>query len=306
MSEYCFEGKLWQSDANQAAMSSFAALEEAYKKQTVLEGICYMCDAMQNLHVRLGEYEGIIERNEGALGAESGQIKDIAFISKVGKPVQFVISQIPRKGEEGCLQLSRKAVQQRCRQEYIAALRAGDVIPVKVTHLERFGAFVDIGAGINSLIPIDMLSVSRIAHPSQRVSEGEQLHCAVRSKAGGKITLSLRELLGTWEENAARFEAGQTVKGIVRSVESYGIFIELTPNLAGLAEYSEAVEPSQAVSVYIKSIIPEKMKIKLSLIDVLEQAEKAPLQRFFTGKHMDYWRYSPEICSKRIETIFED
>ena len=64
--------------------------------------------------------------------------------------------------------------------------------------------------------------------------------------------------------------------------------------------------PSQAVSVYIKSIIPEKMKIKLSLIDVLEQAEKAPLQRFFTGKHMDYWRYSPEICSKRIETIFED
>ena len=42
-------------------------------------------------------------------------------------------------------------------------------------------------------------------------------------------------MLGTWAENAALFSPGQTVTGVVRSVEDYGIFVELTPNLAGLA-----------------------------------------------------------------------
>ncbi|MGL0910084.1 hypothetical protein ACSTB0_13670, partial [Faecalibacterium wellingii] len=42
-------------------------------------------------------------------------------------------------------------------------------------------------------------------------------------------------LLGTWEENAAGFTVGETVVGIVRSVEEYGTFIEIAPNLAGLA-----------------------------------------------------------------------
>ncbi len=46
----------------------------------------------------------------------------------------------------------------------------------------------------------------------------------------------MRELLGTWQENAARFRAGQTVTGVVRTVTDYGAFIALTPNLCGLAE----------------------------------------------------------------------
>ena len=199
---------------------------------------------------------------------------------------------------------SRAAVQAQCRQQYIQALQPGDVLEVKVTHLDRFGAFVDVGAGLNSLIPIDMLSVSRIAHPRQRVSEGQVLRCVLKSKADGKLTLSLRELLGTWEENAAHFEAGQTVQGIVRSIENYGVFIELAPNLAGLAEYSDTVSTGQAVAVYIKSIIPEKMKIKLSIIDSFEPPEPTALEYYYTGAHMDAWRYSPDGCEKVIETVF--
>ena len=200
--------------------------------------------------------------------------------------------------------LSRKQVQRRAKEEYLDALACGDVLEARVTHLERFGAFVDIAAGISSLIPIDMLSVSRIAHPSARVREGEVLPCVLRNKDNGKITLSLRELLGTWEENAALFAAGQTVKGIVRSVESYGVFIELKPNLAGLAEYNRLVRPGQEVSVFIKAMIPEKMKVKLNIIDYFEQEQPAKKQFFFEGKHMDYWRYSPEVCPKVVETRF--
>ena len=105
-----------------------------------------------------------------------------------------------------------------------------------MTHIESFGAFCDVGCGIAALLPIDCLSVSRIASPADRVQVGQQLLCAVKNRdAQGRIVLTLRELLGTWSENAACFAAGETVVGIVRSVEEYGVFIEIAPNLAGLA-----------------------------------------------------------------------
>ena len=96
--------------------------------------------------------------------------------------------------------------------------------------MEPFGAFCDIGAGISALLPIDSISVSRIPHPNARFSTGQNIRAIVKScDELGRITLSHRELLGTWEENSAAFKAGETVPGIVRSVEKYGIFVELTP-----------------------------------------------------------------------------
>ena len=77
------------------------------------------------------------------------------------------------------------------------------------------------------LLPIDCLSVSRIASPADRVTVGQQLLCAIKNRdEQDRIVLTLRELLGTWSENAACFAAGETVVGIVRSVEDYGVFID--------------------------------------------------------------------------------
>lgn len=306
MNKYCFEGKLLNTPSNVNALNSKIALEEACEAGSVLEGVCEMCDKEHNLHINLGVMKGIIPREEGALGIAGGEVRDIALISKVGKPVQFVIKDF-HKDENGRIRalLSRKEVQKRFVEQYINVLSCGDVVEARVTHIERFGAFVDIGAGFNSLIPIDMLSVSRISYPSQRVREGEVIRAVIRNKADGKITLSLRELLGTWEENAENFCVGETVRGIVRSVESYGVFIELAPNLAGLAEYNPSLREGQAVSVYIKAMIKEKMKIKLSVIDAFsENTAHEPLRYYFSDSHMDYWRYSPEECQKVIESKF--
>jgi small subunit ribosomal protein S1 len=121
-----------------------------------------------------------------------------------------------------------------------------------------------------------------------------------------RITLSHRELLGTWEENAALFRPGETVAGIVRGVEEYGSFIELTPNLSGLAEKREGLKEGEGVSVYIKSIITDRMKIKLLVIDSFGQCKaQTKLRYFISGGHIDHWRYSPESCEKKvIERIF--
>jgi small subunit ribosomal protein S1 len=202
--------------------------------------------------------------------------------------------------------LSRKNAQERCRREFIERLCPGDVIKARVTHLESFGVFCDIGCGIIALLPIDSVSVSRISHPRDRFSPGDDIKVVVKSIGeDGKITLSHKELLGTWQENADNFKAGQTVGGVIRSIEKYGVFIELSPNLAGLAEYTPDVKEGDLASVYIKSINPEKMKIKLSVVDSFPGNNQAEtIKYYFDGVHMDNWQYSPENSEKNIQTIF--
>jgi small subunit ribosomal protein S1 len=131
---------------------------------------------------------------------------------------------------------------------------------------------------------------------------------SIDRSAGGiypKITLTHKELLGSWEENAACFTAGETVSGIVRSVEGYGIFVELLPNLAGLAELRENVSVNQAVSVYIKAIIPEKMKIKLIIVDSFDNPKINYSYKYYHDMgRIDSWVYSTESAEKLIKTEF--
>ena len=182
---------------------------------------------------------------------------------------------------------------------------SGDIVEAKITHLESFGAFCDIGCGNIALLPIDSISVSRISHPKDRFYVGENIRAVIKSIADdGKITLSHKELLGTWEENAGMFTAGQTVTGVIRSVENYGIFVEITPNLAGLAEPRQNVAAGQQASVYIKSIIPEKMKIKLIIIDSFGSGYSPEIKYFYKGDSITEWDYSPSDCSKHIFTKF--
>ena len=144
------------------------------------------------------------------------------------------------------------------------------------------------------MIGIENLSISRIPHPGCRMAPGQEIFALVTGvdQELGRINLSHKELLGTWEENAARLTPGMTVPGTVRSIKDYGVFIELFPNLSGLAEYREGLNEGDRVSVYIKSIRPDTRKIKLQIMQDLGPAEKpTPLRYFITDGNIDGWRY---------------
>lgn len=307
MKTFMPEGSLIGTQENQNTFTSRASLKDAFYSRKILEARAVMCDKQHNLHVDLGVMKGIIPREEGAIGIDDGTVRDIAVISRVNKPVMFRITDFVTD-ENGTVTalLSRKQVQEDCMREYISHLQPGDVIDAVVTHMESFGVFADIGAGISALMPIDSISVSRIPHPSVRFSAGDKIKAVVKFiDEGMRVTLSFKELLGTWEQNAAEFSAGETVPGIIRSVEKYGIFVELKPNLAGLAEYVPDVKAGQHASVYVKSLIPERMKIKLIIVDSFDaQYPENEVEYFTDDEHIDRWVYSPECCSKIIETVF--
>lgn len=303
---YAPEGRRIYSDENRKWLSSPLTLTEAKSKEIILEATALMCDSEHNLIVDLNCMKGIIKRNEGAVGIEEGRVRDIALISRVGKPVCFTVEQIKTDSSgKFYAELSRKKAQEKCITEHLTAKKSGTVIDAKVTHLENFGAFCDVGCGIIALLPIDAISVSRISHPRDRFSVGDDIKAVIKAIDNDcRITLSHKELLGTWEENAENFCEGQTVTGVIRSVENYGVFVELAPNLAGLAEPKTGVEAGMKASVYIKSIIKEKMKVKLIIIDTFEGDGAAPINYYVNEENIEYWKYSPECSHKNIFTDF--
>jgi len=253
------EGQIITTEENKRYLSSPFALRDAFYGEAVLEGRVIRCDSEHNLHVDLGSMRGIIPRTEGAIGIEEGTVRDIALISRVNKPVAFIISGFRTENGENVAILSRRRVQAECMRDYISRLKSGDVIPATVTHIEGFGVFCDIGAGISALMPIDSISVSRIPHPSARFAAGQNIFAVVKSiDESGRITLSHKELLGTWEENAAMFSIGETVPGIVRSVENTEFSLNFHRTLQGLPNSPKVLRQAAMQGFISKALSPQK------------------------------------------------
>ena len=314
---YLPEGSLLYTAENQEYISSLSGLERAFAEDRILESTVLFCDASFRLHIDLNGIIGIMDKEETLFCRCGESAKDIAIITRVGKPIAFKIIGFRNEFGKTVALLSRKKAQQECFSVYLSFLKVGDVIPARVTHLENFGAFLDIGCGLSSLLCVDCISVSRISHPKDRLNVGEEIFVAVKSKdpLTDRIYVTMKELLGTWEENAREFEVGQTVMGIVRSIEDYGVFIELAPNLAGLAEIrpdsrdNDVAKIGAPIAVYIKSILPDRMKIKLVLIDSYGATNPREKHRYFidcnTVKHISHWIYSPKNATKLVETRFD-
>ena len=149
-------------------------------------------------------------------------------------------------------------------------VKQGQIVDGIVTGIQPYGAFVKMDNGSDGLVYIEDLSVARIKSPKDRVKIRQKIKCMVKyvDKDTGRVNLSYKNCLGTWEENAQKFEEGMTVKGIVRDTEKNknGVFIELTPNLIGMAEYSEELKYGDTIDVCIKRILPEKKKVKLIIV----------------------------------------
>ncbi len=298
---YLPEGHLLESGENRLLTANEEGLLRAWEQGITLESVATMCDERRDLYVCLGPFRGKIPREEAGLETA----RDISVLSRVGKPVCFQII-----GREDALWiLSRKRVQQQAKRYFTEYLTPGEVVRVTVTHLEQFGAFVDLGCGLVSMIGVDTIAVSRITHTDERFVPGQQAYAVVsRKEPGGRIGLTHRELLGTWQENADQIQAGAAVQGIVRGVEGYGVFVELAPNLSGLAEPYPGAEPGMTAAVYIKSVLPQRMKVKLSILDLRKNGQKRyirPEDYRITEGRIWRWQYQPDDCLRHsVETVF--
>lgn len=257
----------WQNTKEEYSLNS---LKNAFDLGQIVEGYVESCDNSYNLHVRIGEnLRGIIPRNEVDIinSDENGLCKSNLCRNKVNTYVQFKVKEID---DNDNIILSRKKVQNDALVWIKKDLEPGMVLNGIVKNIRQFGVFVEIGGGIVGLLHIEDISVSRMKSPEERFNIGQKINVMIKSidRDTGRIILSYKELLGNWDDNIKDFEEKQVVEGIVKETDKYknGIFVELKPNLVGLAEYKEGFNYGQKVKVYIKKIIKDKKKIKLLIV----------------------------------------
>lgn len=236
----------------------------------ILQGLVKECDDSYNLYIQFENgLTGIMPRQEVEainLG-EEGLPRANLCTGKVHKFVQFKIKETK---DPNNVIVSRKQVQEEALEWVKRELKEGQRVTGIVKSIKPYGAFIEIGGGIVGLVYIEDLSIARIKTPYERLKIGQKVEVVVKSieRSTGKVILSYKETLGTWEENAEKFISGMKAKGIVRETEKNknGIFIELTPNLVGMAEYKEGLTYGQTVDVFIKKIDNQRKKIKLLIV----------------------------------------
>ena len=153
MKENFFRSEGVHSSGDEIYLASLQGLKMAMRQGRILQARCVVCDAAHNLYVDLGFCRGVIPREESALGVKEGTVRDVAIITRVNKMVAFKVTAVEE--EDGRVLLSRAAAQKECRDALFSTLKAGDILPARLTHLEPFGAFADVGCGIVSMIAID-------------------------------------------------------------------------------------------------------------------------------------------------------
>ena len=148
-----------------------AELNHCISTGEILQSTALAYDTSHRLRFELGGQRGYMPHDECLDTAPGEAIKDIAVLTRVGRPTCFVITGTvtEENGEEAYL-LSRAAAQRACRRQYLDTLERGSVIPCTVTHIENFGAFCDVGCGISARFEDAFLPRARRALSSGRYS----------------------------------------------------------------------------------------------------------------------------------------
>src|SRR3989449_714698 len=208
----------------------------------------------------------------------------------VGQAYTFRIIECKEDGKE--LVVSRRAFLQEEEGERAEAIRRavvpGAVLPGRVVSVMAYGAFVDLGGGVQGLLHVSEMGWSRVGNPMDVVRPGDTIMVKVLrvGDEDGKISLGLKQLQADpWSAVAEKYTVGQPLTGKVTRVADFGVFVELEPGSEALAHVSAfaptgkrdgwkaAAPPGAAVAVEILSIDLERKRIGVA---VLEAATVAP------------------------------
>ena len=192
--------------------------------------------------------------------------------------------------------VSRRALLQDEQKVAAAGVRQsitpGSIVTGRVVSVRDFGAFVDIGGGVQGLLHISEMAWTRVADASQVVAPGQEIKVKVLRVEDEKIALGLRQLTDDpWAVAAATYKVGQVLTGKVERVEKFGVFVALAPAVSGLVPASEtgiardmdlkkAFPVGADVAVIVLEIDLSARKMRLSCKAVAEAKEAAEVRDY--------------------------
>jgi small subunit ribosomal protein S1 len=163
----------------------------------------------------------------------------------IGRVYAFRIIEFKEGGRS--IVVSRRALleeEQRAQADEIRkSIEVGATISGRVASLREFGAFIDLGGGVQGLLHVSEMGWSRVVDPSQVLKPGDEVTVKVLRVDDGKdkISLGLKQLMDDpWAAVGTRYKVGEIRAGRVTRVASFGAFVELEPGIEGLIPASES------------------------------------------------------------------
>ncbi len=236
----------------------------------------------------------ITGQNTGGLEAKVGSVNAFLPASQVGLHREENLGQFLNQvltcevvevdRERKRIVLSRRKVLEKerevAREETVGRISVGQTLRGKVTRVEEFGAFVDLG-GIEGLVHVSQISHQRVEKAGTVITAGQDVEVQVlKIEDGGKrIGLGMKQLQpDPWASVAARFAVDSVVTGKVTRLMEFGAFVEIAPGVEGLLHVSamskdrvrhpkDAVKPGQELTVRVVAVEPGRSRISLSLMD---------------------------------------
>ncbi|MDE2888323.1 MAG: 30S ribosomal protein S1 [Gemmatimonadota bacterium] len=248
---------------------------------------------------------------------DTGYSKDLA--SYAGQTLTFKIVEFRGRGRN--IVLSRRAHLEaeavRRADELREKLNEGAEVTGKITRLERFGAFVDLG-GVEGLVHISEIAHNRVGHPKDVLRSGDEVNVKILELKGlggdkERISLSIKALLpDPWDGALERYREGEDITGKVVSIQQFGAFVEVVPGVEGLVHVSQlarsrVARPADVVSVgqevraRIRKIDRDKKRISLSMRDLQDEEKKA-----VEVKEIEAFKIKEDSSDNRSESVMAD
>lgn len=230
------------------------------------------------LELKVGNSSAFMPASQVALAREEnlGQF--------VGQMLTCEVVDIDR--ERRRIVVSRRAVLEKerneARKETVGKLSTGQTVRGKVTRVESFGAFVDLGGGVEGMIHVSNLSHKRVETATEALKPGDEVEAQIVAitDGGKRIGLSKKALeADPWATADRKLAPNQVITGKVTRVMDFGAFVELEPGLEGLVHVSQLakdrvrrpsdlVKPGQELQVRVIAVDRAKSRISLSRLDV--------------------------------------
>jgi predicted RNA-binding protein with RPS1 domain len=210
----------------------------------------------------------------------------------VGQTLESLVTEIVPAARR--LVLSRRAVIEKqaaeARTKLLETLEVGATLDGIVRSVRDFGAFVDIGSGVEGLVHVSQLSWERVANPADVLQPGQKVRVVVKKidHQTGKIGLSARDLVESpWKRAAEKYHVGATVRGVVSRIAQFGAFVKLEPGVEGLVHVSEiatrhirsvadAVKEGETVECRVLAVDPDEQRMSLSIKALAPAAAPRP------------------------------
>lgn len=229
------------------------------------------------LELKIGSHGAFMPASQVAIGHEA----DLSAF--IGQTIVCEVLEIDRKRDRVVLSRRKVLEEERAaaRSEAVGRLQPGSKLHGKVTRVEPFGAFVDLGGGLEGLVHVSQLAHRRVEDATQEVEVGQQVDVMLLEiKEGGKrIALGIKQLLpDPWADLEERFPGDREVSGTVTRLADFGAFVELEPGLEGLLHVSQlgrervrrasdVLSVGETVTVRIQSVDPAARRLSLTRLD---------------------------------------